>query len=118
RETGRELHHVALLQLLCRAREREPGAIAGWLVQRDLDRGRAPLAEQPRLEDLGVVVDQEIAGPQQLRQVEHMAIRQRLADVEQPCSIARTRRVLRDPLRRQLEIKLGNLHWKDRRGYE
>ena len=79
-------------------------------MQCHLDLGRAPTADQSRGDDARVVDHQQVARPQQLRQVEHGSIVKPLADLQQP----RQRRAARGPLGdqawRQVEIEFIDAH--------
>jgi hypothetical protein len=80
-------------------------------VESDFDPGGAALAGEPRGDDPGVVVDQHVARPQQRRQVADRAVVQRIAlDLQQPRRIARHGGPPGDPLARQLEIEVAELH--------
>jgi hypothetical protein len=85
-------------------------------VQHDLDPRRGilpdPQAVEARGNDLGVVEDQHVPGPEQVRQVADDAILQRLAgsNHEHARTIARFRRAERDPVVRQLEVEEVDAH--------
>ena len=111
RDALAEVDRVADARPLGVAQERLPFARPLALVQRRADaRLAAPPFELGR-DDLGVVEHQHVAGPQQLRQLEHLTVGDLAAlDQQQPRAVARPRRPQRDPLRRKLEIEQVDAH--------
>jgi hypothetical protein len=92
--------------------ERLPAVVAQGAEQQHLGRaaGRAP-AEQAGREDAAAIDHEQIAGPQQPRQVsEHVVGRFPLhaRQPHQPRGITGLDRFLRDSLRRQLVIEVGD----------
>ena len=61
--------------------------------------------------DLGVVEDQHVARPEQLRQIEHLMVGNlAAAHDEQPRAVPRPRRPQRDAIGRKVEIEIGDAH--------
>ena len=76
----------------------------------------AAAGEEAGRQDARVVEDQEVAGPQQVRQVADHGLAQRPAvDQQQPRRVARADRRLRDQLGRQGEIEQVDAHGAPRR---
>ncbi len=101
---------IAGLHPLAALDEGAPGAAADIAVERHLDPGRAAHADQPCRDDARVVADQQVARPQQKRQVADGAVRQCRPDDEQARGVARLDRMVRDQLPRQLEIEIVDAH--------
>ena len=78
-------------------------------LDQNLDRAAAGLAaEQPRLDDAGVVEDQQVARLQQARQLAEHAVDPRVAaTVEQARAAALGGGMLGDQLGRQREVEVG-----------
>ena len=89
-----------------------PPAAAQIARQCHLDRRQSAPPDQPRRNDLGVVEDQQVAGPQQLRQIGDMAVRDHPLgrQHEQPRAVARLGRAVGDQFARQCEIEIGEAH--------
>ncbi len=85
-----EVDDVAGMRPLRVAQERLPFARAFALVQRGADARLSPAAFELGGDHLGVVEDQHVAGPQQVRQVEDVAVRNLgAADDQQSRAVAR-----------------------------
>ncbi len=115
RQIRREVQPIRQTAFACRPGERQPSGFAVWgggrLDQGHLDRRLAPAAGKPGRQHAGIVEQQQVARLQQVRQIGNPAVAQAgRADLEQPRPIARHDRPLRDQLRGQDEIELGNLH--------
>ena len=97
------------LRRLARAQLREHAPVGLDPLDQGLDRAAARLrAEQARLDDPGVVDDQQVAFAQQPRQVAEGEVARRFARaVEQPRAAALGGGMLRDQLRRQREIEIA-----------
>ena len=81
------------------------------LMEGDLDPRHAAPAEQPRRDHARVVEHEQIAGPEQRRQIAHAAIlERRAADHQQTGGVPWPRRMLRDQPRRQVEIEQIDAH--------
>ncbi len=79
-------------------------------MQRHLDPRRAALADEARGDDAGVVEHHGVARPQQTRQFGDDAIRERVADDQQPRRIARLARPFGHQMPRQGEIERVDAH--------
>ena len=108
-----ELDAVAGGQPPARLGEGQPAIVARALVQRHLHgdlgaSGSGAAALELGGDDLGVVEDHEIAGPQDRRQFAHLAILELVgAHHQQPRGVARAGRISRDQALRQLEVEIG-----------
>ena len=108
-----ELDAVPGGQPPARLGEGQPAVVACALVQRHLHgdlgtSGSGTAALELGGDDLGVVEDHEIAGPQDRRQFAHLAIFELAgANHQQPRGVARTGRISRDQALRQLEVEIG-----------
>ena len=89
------------------ARQRMPGAIRERTVQRNADPGGAARSLELRRNDTRVVHHEQIAGAQQIRQIAHVPIAQRVPYHQQPRRVPRHRRMLRDMFRREMKIEIG-----------
>ena len=104
---------VARGQPPARLGEGQPAVVARALVQRHLHRdlgapGPGAAALELGGDDLGVVEDHEIAGPQDRRQLAHLAILETGGpNHQQPRGVARAGRISRDQALRQLEVEIG-----------
>jgi hypothetical protein len=107
REIGREDDLVAGLELAGGPREGVPQARLFGLVQGRFDPDRSAPAGEAGRQHLRIVHHQQVAGPQQLRQVAHAAVLEGRADHQQTGRLARRYRVLGDQLRRQREVEVG-----------
>ena len=113
-----EADAVADGEALCRPREGAPALGALALVQQHLDTGRGfaprPQTVQARRDHLGVVEDEHVARPQEVRKIAHGTVLEpRLAvrsHREQTRRIARGCRPKRDPLVGQVEIEQVDAH--------
>src|SRR5690606_13312674 len=105
-----ELNDIADFQILCRFREGAPAVGGNGFVQRHLDLRAAAAAAQARRDHLGVIEDQQIARPEQVRQVRDRIIGKRLLHHEQLGALARADPPVRDALRRQGEVEKVNFH--------
>jgi hypothetical protein len=71
------------------------------------------VAQKPRWKHSGVVDDDEVAGPQQLRQRGDSRVRDDAgfaAEVQQTRAAALGGRLLSDELRRKVEIEVADIH--------
>ena len=88
-------------------------SVARALVQGHLHRdlgapGSGTAALELGGDDLGIVEDHEIAGPQDRRQFAHLAILEPAGpNHQQPRGVARAGRISRDQALRQLEVEIG-----------
>src|SRR5581483_3019953 len=114
-ELGRELEHGPRARPLAGLEQRVPLALAVLLGQQDLGAAtaafrtgrRATAREEPRRQHARVVDDEEIAGPQDRRQVAHAAVALLAWGVEhQQSALAARQRLLRDELVGQLEVEV------------
>ena len=88
-----------------------PLAGANALVQRRANRCVSTPAFKLGGDHLGVVKHQDIAGPQDFRQIEHLAVGNAgPVDQQQPARIARPRRPQRDAVMGKLEIEQVDAH--------
>ena len=89
-----------------------PRTAAEIAMQGHLDRSHPAPADEPCRDNLGVVEDEQIAAPQQRRQIRNPPVLQpsRGRDHEQPSGVARLARVGRDQPARQLEIEIVEMH--------
>ena len=67
-------------------------------------------AAQPRVDHARIIKYEQIAWPQQQRQVREAAIAQLVANLEQAARTSRVRRMAGNQLPRQLVVEVGNLH--------
>ena len=80
-------------------------------MQRGTDAGLAARAGQLRGNDLGIVEDQNVHWPQQLRQIADNMVGYPVAvDLQQFRAVARHRRSQSDPVLRQRKIEKINAH--------
>jgi len=113
-----EPHHVARLELAGGLDQRLPARAIEPLDQRRLDpglhRSAKAAAGQLRRDYLGVVDDELIAGPQEIRKIANGAVFEQgvvsRPHHQQPRGIARARRPQRDAIRRQGEIEEVGAH--------
>jgi hypothetical protein len=93
-------------------REGTPRAAAELAVKGDLDKRLAAAAGQPRRDHLGVVEDEQIARPQQCRQIGDLPVLEptRCGNNQQTSSIARLARMRRDQLAGQTKIEIVDVH--------
>ena len=106
-----ELDHVPVSHPPGVAQEGLPLARPLALVQGRADPRLSAHPFELRRNDLGVVEDEHVAGPQQLGQIEHRPIGNRFAvDQQQPRLVARARRAQRDPFGGQFEIEIVDAH--------
>ena len=111
REVGREDDLLPRPQPLGRTGEGQPAAGTDALVQRNLHPRLAPPAHQPGRNYPGVVEHQQVARPQQRRQLEDTAVAGPVRpDRQQPGMIARPDRMVGDSGGRQNEIEIGGFH--------
>jgi hypothetical protein len=76
------------------------------LEQRHLDPGLAPSTDEAGRDDPGIVQNEQVARTQEIGQVPDLPIRKPgRADMQKSGGVARLDRVLRDQVRRQLEIE-------------
>ena len=85
-----------------------PYAPALVTMKRHLDGSSTSFADKASGNDLGVVAHQEVAWPQQIRQISNVFVCECAGsrNVEQPRRLARLARVLGDQLARQREIEI------------
>ena len=110
RQVGREDDGVADPQPLARLGEDMPDIGALALVEGRFHLDLSPLAGQAGGDHAGVVVDQQVAGVQQVGQVADMPVHQGVAHVQQARGIAWPCRFIGDQLGRQLEVKISGSH--------
>ena len=77
-------------------------------MKRHFDSGRASFPDKASGNDLGVVAHQEVAGPQQIRQISNVFVREgpRCGDMQQARPLAWLAWVLGDQFARQREIEI------------
>ena len=103
-----EQEHRAGLRLVAGADHRERERRLDDALDQRLDAAAGRLAsEQPRLQHARVVEHQQVAGHEQALDVGEREVARRVArDVQQPARRALGQRVLRDQVRRQVEIEV------------
>lgn len=112
--------HVVLAECQDIARP-EPAGVAGECVpvtivedavECDPDLRLATLCHKLGADDGRVVGDQQVAWPEERRQVAHLRLRRAPArdDVKQACAVTRARGFQGDIVAREVEIEIGYLH--------
>ncbi len=79
-------------------------------MQRHFNLRPAPRAPQPRRDHLGIVEDQQIPHPQQIRQIGDGMIRQPVRDAQKFCGFAGAGRSIGNAFRRQGKVEKVNVH--------